>query len=151
MADVAIEEAGPGAVHAVTDLAERFFGEEAFELPSEGLESRVAQYVALEGQAVFLARGDEGPIGFATVASGFGLEYGPVAELEDLYVVPERRRSGVARALVARVADWAADRGCSAVLVTVTPEGEAAHALGEFYARLGFRDRGRRLLERPLP
>ena len=36
----------------------------------------------------------------------------PVAYLEGLYVVPAQRRRGVARALVAAVADWGRARGC---------------------------------------
>ena len=83
-------------------------------------------------------------------AAGFGLEYGWVAELEDLYVLPTERRKGIARRLIDLVVGWAADRGCSAVLVTVTPVGERSHGLSAFYERLGFADRGRRLLERPV-
>ena len=49
-----------------------------------------------------------------------------------------------------RLPPWAADLGCSVVLVTVTPEGEQSHSLTAFYARLRFENLGRRLLERPL-
>jgi len=147
---VEIEAATPRDTGSVTDLAHRFFAEEGFEPPAEGLEPRIAKYLAMDGNAIFVGRRDDHMIGFATVATGFGLEYGWVAELEDLYVVPDERRRGVARRLVERVSQWAADRGCSAVLVTVTPEGERAHTLTAFYERLDFDDRGRRLLERPL-
>jgi aminoglycoside 6'-N-acetyltransferase I len=134
----------------VASLADRFFAEEGFVLPEGGLGGRVERYLVTEGHAIFLARGGGRPVAFATVATGFGLEYGWLAELEDLYVVPEERRRGIARTLVDRAANWAAGRGCSAVLVTVTPEGERAHTLTDFYTRLGFQDRGRRLLERSL-
>jgi len=143
-----IEAATPQDAGPITELASRFFVEEGFELPAEGLQKRVGRYLEMDGHSIFLARRGERFIGFATVAAGFGLEYGWAAELEDLYVVPPERRRGVARHLVDRVARWAADRGCSALLVTVTPEGERAHKLSEFYARLAFDDRGRRLLER---
>jgi len=145
-----VEAATPQDAGSVTELASRFFVEEGFELPAEGLRKRVGHYLEMDGHSIFLARRDKRAIAFATVAAGFGLEYGWVAELEDLYVVPGERRQGIARRLVDRVAGWAADRGCSAVLVTVTPEGERAHGLSAFYARLGFDDRGRRLMERPL-
>jgi len=148
--EVQIRAAAAADVDVVADLATRFFADEGFELPEGGLRPRVEQYLRSDGRAIVAAHRGERLIGFATIATGFGLEYGWVAELEDLYVVPDERRQGIARALVERAAAWAAERGCSAVLVTVTPEGERAHALTAFYARLGFDDRGRRLLELPL-
>ena len=62
---------------AVTSLATTFFVEEDFPLPSEGLRQRVERYMQMDGHAIFLARPNEGgdPIAFATVATGFGLEY----------------------------------------------------------------------------
>ena len=146
-----LEIAGAGSGDLVTAIAERFFREEGFEVPPEGLGARVAEYLSREGQAIAVARRGGELVGFGTVNSGFGLEYGWVAELEDLYVVPELRRAGIGRRLVDHLAAWAADRGCAALLVTITPEGERSHGLTEFYARLGFRDLGRRLVERPLP
>jgi aminoglycoside 6'-N-acetyltransferase I len=148
--EIVIELAGSGSTRDVTALAERFFREEGFDLPPEGLRARVAEYLAREGQEIAVARRGSELVGFGTVNSGFGLEYGWVAELEDLYVVPELRRAGVARRLVDHLAAWAAGRECSALLVTITPEGERSHGLMRFYARLGFEDRGRRLIERPL-
>jgi len=148
---VEIRAAGAADVDALADLATRFFDEEGFDLPAGGLRPRVEQYVRSDGHAIFAAHRGDRAVGFATITTGFGLEYGWVAEMEDLYVVPEERRHGIARAMVERAAAWAADRGCSAVLVTVTPEGERAHGLSAFYARLAFDDRGRRLLERSLP
>ena len=145
-----IEAATPQDAGSITELASRFFVEEGFELPAEGLQKRVGRYLEIDHHSIFVARRGQRAIAFATVVAGFGLEYGWAAELEDLYVVPPERRRGVARRLVDRVAGWAADRGCSAVLVTVTPQGERSHTLSEFYERLGFSDRGRRLLERPL-
>jgi aminoglycoside 6'-N-acetyltransferase I len=41
-----------------------------------------------------------------------GCTTSPVAFLEGLYVVPERRRQGIARALVGAVETWARERGC---------------------------------------
>jgi len=79
--------------------------------------------VALAGPA------GEGPVvGFATVAAG--PDDGP--ELEDLFVDPGRRRRGIARHLVRRVADAARDAGHRRLWVTGNP-----HAL-DFYLAVGF-------------
>ena len=116
-------------------------------MPPEGLAGRVRQYASLPHHALFLAREGSAPVGVATVTANFGLEYAWAAELEDLYVVPERRGRGIARLLVEASAAWARRKGCSSLLVTVTPEGQHRHDLVGLYRRLGFADRGRKLLE----
>jgi ribosomal protein S18 acetylase RimI-like enzyme len=131
-------------------LLTTFFNEENFAVPAGGLEARVRTYVSLEHHGVFVARADRSDVGVVTVAAGYSLEYAWFAEIEDLYVVPSHRGRGIARALVDRACEHARDDGCSAVLVTVTPDGEARHDLVGFYGRLGFGDEGRRLMERRL-
>ena len=135
---------------AAAELLTRFFTEEGFVVPGEGMVSRLERYRERDGHAVFAARVAGEVVGVATIAAGYSLEYGGVAEIEDLYVSPGWRRQGVARALVERACAWARAAGCSAVLVTVTPEGQAAHDLLAFYGGLGFRDDDRSILERSL-
>src|SRR5262249_54259316 len=70
----------------------------------------------LEPLAVLLAKSDEGEmIGFAELSirpDVPGCWSGHVGYLEGLYVVPERRHRGVARALVRASRDWARRQGC---------------------------------------
>lgn len=60
------------------------------------------------------------------------------AEITDLYVIPARRRQGLARELLARALDWARARGIEQVEVRVAsanPEGQAfwrASGFGDF-------------------
>jgi GNAT superfamily N-acetyltransferase len=70
-------------------------------------------------------------VGFASLIVGDG-----VAELEDLFVEPESMRHGVGRALTDDAAAIARARGLAAVEVSANP-----HAR-EFYARVGFEERG---------
>jgi aminoglycoside 6'-N-acetyltransferase I len=66
-----------------------------------------------------------------------GTSSSPVVFLEELYVEPAARRQGVARALVAAVERWAADRGCSE-LASDSPIGNlVAHAM---HRALGFEE-----------
>ena len=143
-----INEASASDIDDVADLLTQFFQEEGFELPPSGLEPRVRTYVSLDDHAIFIAKVDGGPVGVCTVAAGFSLEYGWYAEMEDLYVVPPRRGGGIARALNDAVTDWAIGASCTAMLVTITPGGQARHDLRAFYARLGFEDDGRGIMER---
>jgi GNAT superfamily N-acetyltransferase len=96
-------------------------------------------HAALFGEApaaeALIAERDDAPVGFALFYRTFSTwESRPGIWLEDLYVRPEERRFGVGRALLARVAEIALERGCSrlewAALDWNTP------AL-DFYAKLG--------------
>jgi GNAT superfamily N-acetyltransferase len=67
--------------------------------------------------------------------------------VEELYVVPEERRTGVARALLARVVDQARREGVRAIELEVVPTQAAAFAL---YRALGFQDVQRQRMSLPL-
>jgi GNAT superfamily N-acetyltransferase len=61
-----------------------------------------------------IAECDGQPVGFALFHGGFSTwECRPGIWLEDLYVPPEHRRSGVGRALLCEVASIAVARGCA--------------------------------------
>jgi len=62
---------------------------------------------------------------------------GAVLWVEELYVVPEARRTGIARALLSRISEEARHRGVRAIELEVVPTQKAAFAL---YRALGFAD-----------
>lgn len=64
-----------------------------------------------------------------------GTESSPVAFLEGLYVTPTHRRRGVARRLVAAVAEWAVSRGCREFASDAALQNELSHAV---HRSLGF-------------
>ncbi len=61
-----------------------------------------------------------------------------------MWVAPDARGAGVGRALLDAVADWAHDRGCDRLVLSVTESNEIAR---RFYEAYGFVDTGER---RPL-
>jgi ribosomal protein S18 acetylase RimI-like enzyme len=94
--------------------------------------SLVVKHIALvaqEGGAVV------GTVYMNTSSPDFGYVFG-------LYVVPEARRRGIARALMREAARILRDQGRAYVVLTVETPNEEAHAL---YAELGFEDAGRSL------
>ena len=105
--------------------------------------------LAIAQCAVFLAEEEGEAVGVATVSMEFGIEFGWSAELGDLYVVPEGRGKGVARALVEAAEAFLKAEGAAGYQVTVTPHGGDA-GLHRFYRSLGFADEGRLLLFRSL-
>lgn len=91
-------------------------------------------------EAVLVAADDDASaelVGFAEVsrrAYAEGCETSPVGFLEGWYVVPERRRQGIGRALLAAAEAWARALGCrefaSDTLADNAPSTRAHRALG---------------------
>jgi len=92
---------------------------------------------------VLLAERDGDAIGFAScmLADDDGVSLQPgwrkALEINDLFVVPEARRDGVAAAMIVRILAHAREHGCRRVIVTAyAGNAEAATA----YRSLGFGD-----------
>ena len=86
---------------------------------SHSAEELTAEFEVLlsqEDAAVFLLLTEDKPAGFAQCQLRRdyveGTESSPVGYLEGVFVVPEHRNRGHARALVAACEDWARKQGC---------------------------------------
>jgi len=145
---IQVRKAGVDSLDAALHLLQRFSLEEGFHTAAEEMRSSLHTMITYPNSAVFLAWHGTEALGVATVTMSVGIEYGRSAEIEDLYVLPRARGRGVATELIEAVCAWCRQEGCTAVLVTVTPEGEARHDLIEFYGRRGFANTGRVILER---
>jgi aminoglycoside 6'-N-acetyltransferase I len=88
----------------------------------------------------FVARDESGAaVGFAEAAIRRdhvnGCNSSPVGFLEGIYVAKSARRHGVARQLVAAVADWSRGEGCSELASDAAIDNDASHRMHE---ALGF-------------
>ena len=94
---------------------------------------RYAQFVAYAGAGAAM--------GFIEAAARSdyvnGTSSSPVAFLEGIYVVPEARRRGVARALVSAVERWALGVGCREFASDASIENPLSHAV---HRALGFQE-----------
>lgn len=84
--------------------------------PKEELEEEFRALLQDRSAAVFLAWQGEEAVGFAQC--GLRQDYvegsssSPVGYLEGIYVRPDCRRRGMARALLARCEEWSREKGC---------------------------------------
>lgn len=142
-----VRRAGPEDAAAVARLISRFFADEEFVTAPETVVARAPDFLERPGNAAFLAIDGDAAVGISTVTSSFGFESGKLAEIEDLYVVPEHRNHGVATALLGEAMLWCSQQGFDAIQVVVTPEDPVRKdRLIAWYGRLGFVDTGRLLL-----
>ena len=123
---------------AAIELLVRFFREEGFVTPRSRIAENFDRMLADPFCWCALATDDEIAQAVFAVSTVLYVEWGRLGEIGDLYVLPERRRNGLARCLVEHAKAWCRALGCSAFSVTITPAGERRHRLGHFYAGLGF-------------
>jgi aminoglycoside 6'-N-acetyltransferase I len=146
-----VRQAHPGELPTLLDLATAFYTEDGFTTPVWQLRENLLVLLDSDSARVAVACGrDDEIVGFAITTLSFGLEYGRIAELEDLFVVPGQRRRGIGGVLIDDSAGWAKSRGCHALELVVAPTGSNVPQLFGYYARQGFTDEGRRLLSRDL-
>ena len=141
-----IQPVTPQSAAAAVELLARFFVEEGFSTPRSRIARNLQDMLADGSCWAALASEDDTMVGVITVSTMRYVEWGLLGEIGDLYVMPGYRGRGIAAMLVAVSLDWCRGKGCSAVSVTITPEGEEKHALSGFYARLGFAATGRTIM-----
>ena len=99
--------------------------------------SRLDQQRA-EGSTYLVAWDDDQPIAHAHIA-WVGTHLG-VPEIQDVFVVPERRRRGIAAQLMDAAEQEARARGWDSISLSTSHEGNVAAR--QLYAKLGYADAG---------
>lgn len=116
-----------------------------WELSTVGeLEQDFDGYLRLDKGVVFLAEQDGDAIGFAQCGLRHdyveGTDSSPVGYLEGIFVSPEYRKRGVARALVDACLEWAREQECSEFASDCELDNDASLA---FHLKVGFEEANR--------
>jgi GNAT superfamily N-acetyltransferase len=133
---VRIETATVQAIDAAVRLVRAQFSEHTIELGGAALTAAIRGLLGDSNRGAVLLAYDPEPVGIAVLAYTWTLEHGgPVAWLDELFVVPERRGQGIGLAMLRHATDIAKKAGCRAVDLEVDAQHERAEHL---YEREGF-------------
>jgi ribosomal protein S18 acetylase RimI-like enzyme len=141
--------AGTEEVEAVARLVARFRDQlEKADPPDADIRASVERVLADDGSEFLLAATDSEPLGVCQLRYRWSVwTSAEDCWLEDIYVAPEGRRTGLGRALVDAALDSARERGCVRIELDVDEDNQPALAL---YRSRGFRldskGRGRTLV-----
>jgi ribosomal protein S18 acetylase RimI-like enzyme len=133
---VRVWRAAPDEAPAVAALLAGFRDHLGYDFPSDGSLLASVERIIVRDDAEYLLAGEDEPVAVAQVRYRWSVWWD--AEdcwLEDLYVRPQARGSGLGRALTEAVIERARERGCRRVELDVSSENPAALAL---YRSLGF-------------
>ena len=146
---IAIRPALAADAERLTALLVAQLREHDIPTPASHVAASIAATLGDPARGFILAAEVDGVVeGVAYVSFATPLEHaGEVAWLEELYVTPEQRNSGLGRGLVEAVAARAEARGCVSIELEVTAEHARAARL---YEREGFQPMRRAHWVRPL-
>jgi GNAT superfamily N-acetyltransferase len=133
---VRVWRAAPDEAPTVAALLGAFRDHLGYDQPDDASLLASVERIIVRDDAEYLLAGGDEPTGVAQVRYRWSVWWS--AEdcwLEDLYVRPQARGSGLGRALVQEVIDRATARGCRRVELDVNSENPTAMAL---YRSLGF-------------
>jgi ribosomal protein S18 acetylase RimI-like enzyme len=133
-----VRRAGPEDAPEVARLLHRFNTEYSYPTPEVPLLTERSERMLAEGQMTVLL-GGEGPDGVAMLRFRPSVWSGALdAYLEELYVVPERRRRGIGRALMEVALEVSREAGATRIELGTEEDDTEARAL---YEKLGFTNR----------
>jgi ribosomal protein S18 acetylase RimI-like enzyme len=132
----------------VLDLARAFHIEDGHPLaPSAELALLEMLEPGFSEGLILLLVLEGGVCGYGSLSFGYGIEHGGRETfLEDLYVLPALRARGYGGLMCAELENAAREAGCHAMHLEVMPGNRAE----QLYRRIGFGDRGSKLLTKPL-
>lgn len=138
--DLVIDSAGPDQAPEVAQTLAAFNAEFGSPAPPTGeIESKARRLLARGDITVLLC--GERPDGLALISFRPTVwADGPIAMLEELYVVPDKRRQGIGRALLAAVIARARAAGCGWIELGTGESDATARALYESFGFTNFED-----------
>jgi ribosomal protein S18 acetylase RimI-like enzyme len=139
-------------VGTLVDLMRDFYAEANYSLDQKWAETSFLQLLGhAELGCVWLADCDSVAAGHAVLTLRYTMEHGSLSGyVDDLFVRPEFRRRGIARALLSELLDECKRRSCKSIYVEVADRNVPAIELYSQFGLVPFHD-GRALFHGALP
>jgi ribosomal protein S18 acetylase RimI-like enzyme len=130
-------------IPSLVELMHEFYAESSFPLDRTWAAAAFAQLLDDPSRgAVWIIESSGLPIGHIVLAVRFAMEFGGlIGYIDDLFVRPEHRRRGAARAAVESLIADCRRRDCRSLYVEVGPDNDAAQALYRRFGLLPIDDR----------
>lgn len=126
-------------------LTRAFYEHERFDF-DPAASGRMARHLLANPQVgvVYLARREGRPVGYAVLTHGYSLEFGgPFVLLDEIFVLPEVRGTGLGKRLIDAAAAYCRANGCGYLRLEVQKKNARAVAI---YRTYGFRAEDRHLM-----
>lgn len=136
-------------VPSLLGLMRAFYTEDGYPFSEPGARAAVIQLLENDRAGrVWIAAGDEAPLGYVVLTFGYSLEHhGVVAFVDELFVAADSRGRGLGTSGLALAEAECGVRGVRTLQLEVERDNVAAQ---ELYRRSGFKDHGRFLLTKRL-
>ena len=136
MTEIVVLEASTTDIPELVELMEAFYAESSIPLDREWAAASFTRLLSMPALGcVWLARGDGRAVGHVVLSLRYTMEHGALGGyVDDLYVVPDARRRGVASRLLHALVAECSRRACASLHVEVGGSNAAALAL---YERFG--------------
>ena len=146
---IRIEVASRGDLDLILPLVQTFYEHFQYRFVDGEKRTQLAECVDTPALGGLLAIKSDGVIvGYALIAFSYGLEFGGrIAFVDELFVQPSARSSGIGSEALAQIEQVCVACGMRALRLEVESDNPKAAAL---YLRTGYTDHDRRLLTKPL-
>jgi ribosomal protein S18 acetylase RimI-like enzyme len=136
-------------VPALLGLMHTFYVDEGYAFSEPGARAAVVHLLEDDRAGrIWIAQGDQGPLGYVVLTFGYSLEHhGVVAFVDEVFVVSDLRGRGLGTSALALAEAECHALGVRTLQLEVERDNVAAQ---ELYRRTGFNDHGRFLLTKRL-
>jgi ribosomal protein S18 acetylase RimI-like enzyme len=132
-------------IGALTEQIAHYYAHDDIPFDASRVAAALENMMRVDRGRAWLVRVDGALVGYAIVVWSYSIEYGGIeAVLDELYLSPQARGSGLGRSVMEHIVREAKNAGAVVLRLETEAENSAARA---FYAKLGFEALDRQIMK----